>query len=133
MTGLGGGSQSIGGTDWNAEQTDNAATIVNIVAQRGLPRRAAVIAISTVIVESRLVNVGHGDRDSLGLYQQRPSQGWGTPEQILNPDYATRIFLDRLIALPGWATMPPGTAAQAGDYIREQEKTVWMLNAYLGK
>ena len=111
--GLGGGSQTIGGTDWNAEQTDNAATIVNIVAQRGLPKRAAVIAISTVIVESRLVNVGHGDRDSLGLYQQRPSQGWGSPEQVLNPDYATRIFLDRLIALPGWATMPPGTAAQA--------------------
>ncbi|OLL70502.1 putative secreted protein [Pseudonocardia sp. Ae168_Ps1] len=111
--GLGGGSQTIGGTDWNAEQTDNAATIVNIVAQRGLPKRAAVIAISTVIVEARLVNVGHGDRDSLGLYQQRPSQGWGTPEQVLNPDYATRIFLDRLIALPGWATMPPGTAAQA--------------------
>lgn len=111
--GLGGGSQTIGGTDWNAEQTDNAATIVNIVAQRGLPKRAAVIAISTVIVESRLVNVGYGDRDSLGLYQQRPSQGWGSPEQVLNPDYATRIFLDRLIALPGWATMPPGTAAQA--------------------
>lgn len=111
--GLGGGSQSVGGTDWNAEQTDNAATIVNIVAQRGLPKRAAVIAISTVIVESRLVNVGYGDRESLGLYQQRPSQGWGSPEQVLNPDYATRIFLDRLIALPGWATMPPGTAAQA--------------------
>ncbi|WP_226367363.1 C40 family peptidase [Pseudonocardia sp. ICBG162] len=111
--GLGGGSQSIGGTDWNAEQTDNAATIVNIVVGQGLPKRAAVIAISTVIVESRLVNVGYGDRDSLGLYQQRPSQGWGTPEQVLNPDYATRIFLDRLVALPGWATMAAGTAAQA--------------------
>jgi hypothetical protein len=111
--GIGGGSQSIGGTAWNAEQTENAATIVDTVIRRGLPRRAAVIAVSTVVVESRLVNVGHGDRDSLGLYQQRPSQGWGSPEQVLNPAYATEIFLDRLVALPGWATMPPGRAAQA--------------------
>ncbi|NWJ69925.1 C40 family peptidase [Pseudonocardia sp. ICBG1122] len=111
--GIGGGSQSIGGTEWNAEQTENAATIVAGVVGRGLPRRAAVIAISTVIVESRLVNVEFGDRDSLGLFQQRPSQGWGTPEQVLNPVYATGIFLDRLGELPGWASMPPGQAAQA--------------------
>ena len=111
--GLGGGSQSIGGAEWNAEQTENAATIVNRVVARGLPRRAAVIAISTTIVESQLVNVGHGDRDSLGLYQQRPSQGWGSPEQVLNPGAATDTFLDRLVALPGWATMPPGQAAQS--------------------
>ncbi|BBG05739.1 MULTISPECIES: C40 family peptidase [Pseudonocardia] len=111
--GIGGGSQSIGGTDWNAEQTENAATIVNRVVQRSLPRRAAVIAISTTIVESQLVNVGHGDRDSLGLYQQRPSQGWGSPAQILNPVAATDTFLDRLVELPGWASMAPGQAAQA--------------------
>lgn len=111
--GIGGGSQSIGGTDWNAEQTENAATIVNRVVERQLPRRAAVIAISTTIVESRLVNVGYGDRDSLGLYQQRPSQGWGPPAQVLNPVAATDTFLDRLVELPGWATMPPGQAAQA--------------------
>ncbi|OZM75498.1 C40 family peptidase [Pseudonocardia sp. MH-G8] len=111
--GIGGGSQSIGGTPWNAEQTENAATIVDLVLRRGMPKRAAVIAISTVIVESGLVNVGHGDRDSLGLFQQRPSQGWGSPEQVLNPAYATRTFLDRLVALPGWARMPPGRAAQA--------------------
>ena len=111
--GLGGGSQSIGGTDWNAEQTENAATIVHRVVERSLPRRAAVIAISTVIVEAELVNVGYGDRDSLGLYQQRPSQGWGTPEQVLNPVAATDTFLDRLVELPGWAGMPPGDAAQA--------------------
>nr|WP_255426053.1 C40 family peptidase [Pseudonocardia sp. C8] len=111
--GLGGGSQSIGGSDWNAEQTENAATIVNIVVGRQLPKRAAVIAISTAIVESRLVNVGHGDRDSLGLFQQRPSMGWGSAQQVLNPAHATNIFLDRLVALSGWATMPPGQAAQA--------------------
>lgn len=111
--GIGGGSQSIGGTDWNAEQTENAATIVSRVVERRLPRRAAVIALSTAIVEAELVNVGHGDRDSLGLFQQRPSQGWGSPAQILNPAAATDTFLDRLVALPGWATMPAGQAAQA--------------------
>ncbi|KAA1017489.1 NlpC/P60 family protein [Pseudonocardia sp. EV170527-09] len=111
--GLGGGPQTVDGTSWNAEQTDNAASIVARVVQRGLPRRAAVIALSTVIVESRLVNVTHGDRDSLGLYQQRPSQGWGTPAQVLNPVAATDTFLDRLIGLPGWIALPPGQAAQA--------------------
>ncbi|WP_226358702.1 hypothetical protein [Pseudonocardia sp. ICBG601] len=77
--GLGGGAQSVDGVEWTGEQTENAATIVARVVERQLPRRAAVIALSTVIVESRLVNVAYGDRDSLGLYQQRPSQGWGPP------------------------------------------------------
>ncbi|WP_226358707.1 C40 family peptidase [Pseudonocardia sp. ICBG601] len=111
--GLGGGAQSVDGVAWSAEQTENAATIVARVVERQLPRRAAVIALSTVIVESRLVNVAYGDRDSLGLYQQRPSQGWGPPARVLNPVAATDSFLDRLIALPGWHTMAPGTAAQA--------------------
>jgi len=111
--GLGGGPQTVEGRDWTGEQTDNAASIVARVVARGLPRRAAVIALSTVIVESGLVNVRHGDRDSLGLYQQRPSQGWGTPAQVLNPVAATDTFLDRLIGLPGWITLPPGQAAQA--------------------
>ncbi|WP_226360888.1 C40 family peptidase [Pseudonocardia sp. ICBG1142] len=111
--GLGGGAQSVDGVEWTGEQTENAATIVARVVERQLPRRAAVIALSTVIVESRLVNVAYGDRDSLGLYQQRPSQGWGPPARVLNPVAATDSFLDRLIALPGWHTMAPGTAAQA--------------------
>ncbi|OLL89047.1 hypothetical protein Ae406Ps2_6295 [Pseudonocardia sp. Ae406_Ps2] len=111
--GLGGGPQTVDGVEWSGEQTDNAATIVARVVERGLPRRAAVIAISTVIVESRLVNVHHGDRDSLGLYQQRPSQGWGPPATVLNPVAATDTFLNRLTALPGWHTMAPGAAAQA--------------------
>lgn len=111
--GAGGGSQSIGGTDWNAEQTENAATLVATVVRRGLPRRAAVVAVATAIVESELVNVDHGDRDSLGLFQQRPSQGWGSPAQVLNPAGATNSFLDRLLALPDWATMPLGAAADA--------------------
>ncbi|OXM43433.1 hypothetical protein CFP75_38310 [Amycolatopsis alba DSM 44262] len=96
----------------SAEQLDIARTIVTVVRQRGLPRRAAVLAISTGLVESKLANLTHGDRDSLGVFQQRPSQGWGTPAQILNPVYATNAFLNRLVAIPGWDTLPPGQAQQ---------------------
>ncbi|MHA6797530.1 C40 family peptidase (plasmid) [Pseudonocardia bannensis] len=111
--GTGGGAQRIGPRTWSAEQTANAQTITQIAVQRGLPRRAAVIAVSTAIVESDLVNVNYGDRDSLGLFQQRPSQGWGSPEQIINPAYATDTFYDKLLALPDWQQLPPGAAAQA--------------------
>ncbi|WP_410659459.1 C40 family peptidase [Amycolatopsis sp. lyj-112] len=96
----------------SAEQLEIARTIVTIVRQRGLPRRAAVLAISTGLVESKLANLTYGDRDSLGVFQQRPSQGWGTPAQILNPVYATGAFLDRLVSIPHWATLPPGQAQQ---------------------
>ncbi|MDA3644395.1 C40 family peptidase [Saccharopolyspora indica] len=110
--GPGGGTQQVGDQRWNAEQMTNAQTITSVVQQRRLPQRAAVIAISTAIVESRLINVHHGDRDSLGLFQQRPSMGWGTPEQVTNPGYATGKFLDHLVDLEGWHRMPPGVAAQ---------------------
>jgi hypothetical protein len=111
--GAGGGAQQIGDRSWSAEQTENAQTIVAAAVGRQLPRRAAVIAVSTAIVESELRNVTYGDRDSLGLFQQRPSQGWGSPATVLNPALAANAFYDHLIAIPGWATMPPGTAAQA--------------------
>jgi hypothetical protein len=111
--GPGGGSQQIGPRNWSAEQTANAQLITALVLGRGLPRRAAVIAISTAIVESGLRNVHGGDRDSLGLFQQRPSQGWGSEAQILNPTGATTSFLNHLIAISGWQTMAPGAAAQA--------------------
>lgn len=110
--GPGGGTQQVGNRTWNTEQMTNAATIVGVVGQRKLPKRAAVIAVSTAIVESDLINVHHGDRDSLGLFQQRPSMGWGSPEQVTNPVYATNTFLDHLVALDGWYRMPPGVAQQ---------------------
>ena len=110
--GTGGGAQQIGPRTWSAEQTANAQTIVQIAVERRLPRRAAVIAVSTAIVESTLVNVGYGDRDSLGLFQQRPSQGWGSAAKVINPAYATNTFYDRLLAIPGWQSLPPGVAAQ---------------------
>ncbi|WP_255637918.1 C40 family peptidase [Amycolatopsis sp. DSM 110486] len=111
--GPGGGSQPIDRQVLDADSMDIARTIVDVVRQRRLPRRAAVLAIAAGLVESRLRNLDYGDRDSIGVFQQRPSQGWGTREQILNPVYATNAFLNHLVALAGWATMPPGAAEQA--------------------
>lgn len=111
--GPGGGSIVVDRQQLGADEMDIARTIVDVVQHRRLPRRAAVLAIATAIVESGLRNLDYGDRDSLGVFQQRPSQGWGTREQILNPVYATGKFLDALIAVPGWDTMAPGRAEQA--------------------
>src|SRR5450756_2391424 len=87
---------------FSPEQTANAATITAIALKRGLPARAATIANATAIVESKLRNVRFGDRDSLGLFQQRPSQGWGTAAQILDPVHATNKFYDALIKVDGY-------------------------------
>ncbi|CCG01898.1 hypothetical protein [Blastococcus saxobsidens] len=85
-----------------AEQAMNAATIAQVGRDRGLPDRAVVIALATAQQESRLRNLDYGDRDSLGLFQQRPSQGWGTSEQVRDPVYAAGQFYDRLVTVPGW-------------------------------
>ncbi|SDD56413.1 C40 family peptidase [Actinokineospora iranica] len=111
--GPGGVSQPVGDEQFSGEQLANAQLIVAVAVERRLPKRAAVLALATAMVESELRNVNHGDRDSLGLFQQRPSQGWGSPEQILNPTYAAGKFYDHLIALPNWETMPTGAAEQA--------------------
>ncbi|MDQ2757309.1 MAG: hypothetical protein M3Y71_12225 [Actinomycetota bacterium] len=86
------------------EQTANAALISAVAVKRGLPARAATIAIATAIQESKLRNLTYGDRDSVGLFQQRPSQGWGTREQILDAVYSTGKFYDALVKVPGYAT-----------------------------
>ena len=108
-----GGGQIVGQQPVGADSMEIARTIVDVVQARHLPRRAAVIAVATGLVESGLRNLTYGDRDSLGVFQQRPSQGWGTPAQILNPVYATNTFLDHLLAIPGWDTLAPGRAEQA--------------------
>jgi cell wall-associated NlpC family hydrolase len=95
------------------EQRSNAALIVQTGLQLGLSTRATVIAVATAMQESGLRNIAHGHLDSLGLFQQRPSQGWGTPEQILDPLYASRQFYTRLVAVPGWERLPLTRAAQA--------------------
>ncbi|WP_394247696.1 hypothetical protein [Arthrobacter pityocampae] len=97
------------------EQAGNAALIAGVAVSRGLPARAASIAIATAIQESRLENIDYGDTagpDSRGLFQQRPSQGWGTEEQIMTPLYAAGAFYDALVKIPGYGTLPITEAAQ---------------------
>jgi hypothetical protein len=94
------------------EQTANAALITAIALRRDLPPRAATIAITTAYQESKIRNLRYGDRDSLGLFQQRPSQGWGTPEQILDPVYSTDRFYDELVKLKGYESADITTIAQ---------------------
>ena len=104
------------------EQARNALAIAGVSRELGVPRRALEVASATAIQESKLLNLNldHGDRDSLGLFQQRPSQGWGTPAQITDPVHATRAFYGRadhtnntgLLDLDGWGTLPLTQAAQ---------------------
>jgi hypothetical protein len=94
------------------EQAGNAATIALISVKRGLPARAASIGIATALQESKLRNISYGDRDSLGLFQQRPSQGWGDPEEIMDPVYATNAFFDVLIKVEGYESLAITDAAQ---------------------
>ncbi len=94
------------------EQAENAALIVAISVQRGLPARAASIALATAYQESKIYNIEHGDRDSIGLFQQRPSQGWGTVEQILDPVYSINRFYDALLEVEDYQTLEITVAAQ---------------------
>ncbi|GAA5124371.1 hypothetical protein GCM10023339_45750 [Alloalcanivorax gelatiniphagus] len=94
------------------EQAENAALITAVSAQRGLPARAASIALATAYQESKLYNIDYGDRDSVGLFQQRPSQGWGSVAQLTDPVYATNAFYDALQEVEGYETMEITVAAQ---------------------
>ncbi len=98
--------------EFTAEQAVNAATITAVGTNRGMPERAVTIALATALQESALRNLGHGDRDSLGLFQQRPSQGWGTEREILDPAYAAGEFYAHLDKVPDYADLPLTVAAQ---------------------
>jgi hypothetical protein len=93
-------------------QARNATTIAAVGKRLGLPDHAVSIALATAYLESGLHNISYGDRDSLGLFQQRPSQGWGTPAQIMTPHYAAAAFYQHLARVPGWQAMPVTQAAQ---------------------
>lgn len=95
-----------------SEQAANAAVISAVGTTRGMPERAVTIALATALQESGLRNIAHGDRDSLGLFQQRPSQGWGTEKQILDPVYAAGKFYQHLAEVPGYSRLPLTEAAQ---------------------
>lgn len=98
--------------EFTPEQAVNAATITAVGTARNLPEEAVTIALATALQESALRNLDHGDRDSLGLFQQRPSQGWGTPEEIMDPAYSAGMFYDHLVEVPGYTDLPLTVAAQ---------------------
>jgi hypothetical protein len=100
----------------DAEQLANAKAIVQAGKDMNLPPRAWTIAVATSLQESNLHNIGHlgakNDHDSLGLFQQRPTSGWGTADQIQNPDYSAKAFYKGLTKVNGWQDMPLTKAAQ---------------------
>src|SRR5439155_8582017 len=97
---------------FDAGQVGNAATITAVGARMGVPIRGWIIAVATALQESDLRNLSGGPDDSIGLFQQRPSQGWGTPEQLRDPVYAAGKFYDKLLAVPNWQQMALTDAAQ---------------------
>lgn len=101
-----------GQVDMDAAQLANAATIAAVGVRRRMPERAVVVALATALQESSLENIPYGDRDSVGLFQQRPSQGWGTVSQIRDPVHASTTFYAALQRVPRWETLPLTVAAQ---------------------
>jgi murein DD-endopeptidase MepM/ murein hydrolase activator NlpD len=101
---------------YSEDKIRNAAIIIKTGQQLKVPPRGWVIAVATAMQESSLTNHGHlgsrNDHDSLGLFQQRPSQGWGTPAQIMDPEYASTKFYNKLLKVKGWETLPLTVAAQ---------------------
>jgi len=93
-------------------QAGIAATIAGVAARHRLPRQAVTIALAAALQESQLQNLDYGDRDSVGVFQQRPSQGWGTAAELEDPVYATTKFFAALVRVHGYAKMPVNQAAQ---------------------
>lgn len=99
-------------TTLSQEQARNASIIVAASVERGLPEQAAVVAIATAYQESALRNLEYGDRDSLGLFQQRPSYGWGTEEEIMDPWYASNRFYEEIVKFDDWENTDVNDLAQ---------------------
>jgi hypothetical protein len=109
-------------------QMDNAKVIVDVGVDMKIPRQGLVIAVATAMQESTLLNYASGvlpesqnyphqaigwDHDSVGLFQQRPSSGWGTVRDLMRPAHASRAFYEALLKVPGWQQMSLTMAAQA--------------------
>ncbi|MDG4793637.1 M23 family metallopeptidase [Micromonospora sp. WMMD1082] len=97
---------------WDAEQLGNVAIILTVGNSKAVPPWGWVVATATAMQESTLRNLSGGADDSIGLFQQRPSQGWGTPQQLRDPAYQAGKFFDKLVTIEGWQQMPLTEAAQ---------------------
>jgi hypothetical protein len=116
VPGLPAGSAAAPTVELTVVQLQHASTINAVGLSRQVPERGRIIAVATAFQESSLRNRPDGDRDSVGLFQQRPSQGWGTAAQIIDPIYASNKFYDALLEVPDWPEMPLTEAAQAVQY-----------------
>jgi len=125
------------------DQLKNARSIMQAGQKMGLPPRAWVIAISTSLQESKLVNLGNlgdaNDHDSLGLFQQRPTSGWGTPQEITNPEHAAQSFYKSLTNVAGWGALSVTDAAQAVQvsaypdaYAQWEQQAGDLINGFYG-
>lgn len=97
----------------DGEQAAIAATIAGVARQQRMPAHAVEVAYAAALQESKLHNLHYGDLDSVGVFQQRPSQGWGPARRLLDPVYASTRFFQVLATVPGYRTMPVYKAAQA--------------------
>ncbi|WP_420842416.1 M23 family metallopeptidase [Glycomyces paridis] len=128
---------------YSSEQVGNAAIIIAVGQELDVPSRGWIIAVATAMQESRLTNLGHlGDRndhDSLGLFQQRPSSGWGTPDQVTDPVYASTKFYEKLLTIENWESLPLTVAAQRVQisafpdaYAKHEPKAIEIVNTLTG-
>jgi hypothetical protein len=132
----------VGSLDLEIEQAQVAATIATVAARRKLPERAVVIAYATAIQESKLLNLesGDGDRDSVGVFQQRPSQGWGKVEQLIDPVYASGKFFAALVKVKNYRKRPLYEAAQevqrsadGSAYAQHEDDGKLLASAFTGR
>ncbi|MFX4291317.1 hypothetical protein [Streptomyces bohaiensis] len=122
------------------QQAANAATVTVVGSTRELPERAMVIAVATAMQESSLYNIDYGDRDSVGLFQQRPSMGWGSIAEIMDPVYASGQFYDHLVDVPDYLELPLTVAAQEvqrsafpDEYAKHEPEATVMAAAFTGR
>jgi hypothetical protein len=129
---------SIDGFD--TEQISNVATIITVGTSKAIPPWGWVVAVATALQESGLRNLAGGADDSIGLFQQRPSQGWGTPQQLADPAYQAGKFFDKLIRVEGWQQMPLTQAAQKVQisaypdaYAKHTNTAIQLVNHQVGR
>jgi hypothetical protein len=122
------------------EQAAIAATIAGVAHHQAMPRRAVAVAYAAAMQESKLQNLNYGDRDSVGVFQQRPSEGWGPARKLLDPVYASTKFFQALATVPGYQRQPVYRAAQAvqhsadgSAYIQYQQEAALLAADFTGR
>jgi hypothetical protein len=129
-----------GAISLDPEQAAIAATIAGVAHHRAMPPRAVVVAYAAAMQESKLHNLDYGDLDSVGVFQQRPSEGWGPAKRLMDPVYATTRFFEVLATVPHYRSKPVYRAAQAVQrsadgyaYLQYQPQATQLAAAFTGQ